>query len=60
MQASVISVPHEVEPLHLTISIGATLAKAGDTPDSLLARADKLLYRSKAAGANRVTSDSPG
>jgi len=41
----------------ITISLGATLVKPGDTIDSLIDRADKLLYRSKTAGKNRITSD---
>lgn len=44
-------------PLHVTVSIGATLVKTGDTTDSLIARADQLLYRSKDSGRNRVTAD---
>ena len=44
--------------LQVTISLGATLAKAGyDSPASLLARADSLLYKSKDGGRNRVTLD---
>jgi len=41
--------------LHVTISIGATLVKQGDTVDTLLKRADDLLYRSKMSGRNRLT-----
>lgn len=41
--------------LTVTISIGATLVRPVDTFDSLLERADDLLYRSKEAGRNRVT-----
>ncbi|MBN1629904.1 MAG: diguanylate cyclase [Thermoleophilia bacterium] len=41
--------------LRVTISIGATLVRPLDTPDSLVSRADTLLYRSKAEGRNRVT-----
>lgn len=41
----------------LTISIGATLATSEDTPESLLDRADELLYESKRNGRNRVTID---
>jgi len=39
----------------VTISIGAALARPDDTIESLLKRADELLYRSKGAGGNRVT-----
>ncbi|MBW1807457.1 MAG: sensor domain-containing diguanylate cyclase [Deltaproteobacteria bacterium] len=41
----------------VTVSIGATLAKAGDTTESLLNRADALMYRAKAHGRNQVTAD---
>lgn len=44
------------EQLQVTISIGATLVESGDTIDSLLKRADGLLYRSKALGRNRLTA----
>ena len=41
--------------LAVTASIGATLLYSNDTPDSLVRRADLLMYRSKHAGGNRVT-----
>jgi diguanylate cyclase (GGDEF)-like protein/PAS domain S-box-containing protein len=41
--------------LTVTASIGATLLYSNDTPESLLRRADGLMYRSKQAGGNRVT-----
>jgi diguanylate cyclase (GGDEF)-like protein/PAS domain S-box-containing protein len=41
--------------LNVTASIGATLLYSNDTPDSLIRRADSLMYRSKQAGGNRVT-----
>jgi diguanylate cyclase (GGDEF)-like protein/PAS domain S-box-containing protein len=41
--------------LNVTASIGATLLYSNDTPDSLIRRADSLMYRSKEAGGNRVT-----
>lgn len=37
----------------VTASIGATLALSDDTMDSLLKRADELMYRDKKAGASR-------
>ncbi len=43
--------------LRITISLGATLARADDTIDSLIKRADALMYQSKKAGRNRVTAD---
>ena len=43
------------ESLAITISIGATLLRAGDTAESFVGRADQLMYQSKEAGRNRVT-----
>jgi diguanylate cyclase (GGDEF)-like protein/PAS domain S-box-containing protein len=43
------------KPLGVTLSIGATLATAEDTPQSLVHRADKLMYRSKLQGRNGIT-----
>jgi diguanylate cyclase (GGDEF)-like protein len=40
-----------------TASIGATAVRPGDTVDSVLLRADGLLYRAKAAGRDRVVID---
>ena len=41
--------------LGVTASIGATTARPGDTPKSVIKRADELLYCSKREGRNRVT-----
>jgi diguanylate cyclase (GGDEF)-like protein/PAS domain S-box-containing protein len=41
----------------VTVSIGATLARTDDSEESLLERADRLMYASKSAGKNRVTAD---
>jgi diguanylate cyclase (GGDEF)-like protein/PAS domain S-box-containing protein len=46
---------HGNEKLYVTISIGATLVNKKDTIDSLIKRADTLLYKSKAAGRNCLT-----
>lgn len=43
--------------LHVTVSLGTTLARIQDTPETLIQRADDLMYRSKAAGRNRVTHE---
>lgn len=43
------------QSLSVTISIGATRLYSNDTPESILRRADGLMYRSKQAGRNRVT-----
>ena len=46
------------QDLGVTISIGATLIRAEDTFQSLVERADQLMYESKRQGRNRVTVDS--
>lgn len=46
---------HETEKLYVTISIGATVVNDNDTSDSLIKRADTLLYESKTSGRNCVT-----
>lgn len=43
--------------LRATISIGATLCQPEDTPDTLMERADGLMYQSKLSGRNLVTVD---
>jgi len=47
----------EKERIRVTVSIGATLARRDDTVESLLKRADGLMYESKRAGRNRTTSE---
>lgn len=39
----------------VSISIGGTLILSGDTPETLVQRADQLMYESKQAGRNLVT-----
>jgi diguanylate cyclase (GGDEF)-like protein/PAS domain S-box-containing protein len=46
---------HQNNRLHVTVSMGATIGKADDTIETLLKRADTLLYQSKADGRNRLT-----
>jgi diguanylate cyclase (GGDEF)-like protein/PAS domain S-box-containing protein len=41
--------------LHVTISLGVTLARLQDSPGTLIHRADGLMYQSKDAGHNLVT-----
>lgn len=43
------------EQVRVTLSVGATPARDHDTPESLLQRADRLLYESKRDGRNRIT-----
>ncbi len=38
----------------LSISVGATLARAGEKPEELMKRADMLMYAGKSAGRNRA------
>jgi len=45
----------EGKQLHCTVSIGATMASSEDTIESLINRADMLMYESKEKGRNRVT-----
>lgn len=42
-------------PRHVSMSIGATLMREGDSVESLIRRADALLYTSKREGRNRLT-----
>jgi diguanylate cyclase len=42
----------------VTISVGVALARAGDTPEVLIGRADQALYASKKGGRNRVKLES--
>jgi diguanylate cyclase (GGDEF)-like protein len=45
------------ERVHVTVSIGATLSRANDSAESIVQRADGLMYRSKSCGRNQVTED---
>jgi diguanylate cyclase (GGDEF)-like protein len=42
-------------PLRVTISIGATLLREDDSIESVIERADQLMYQSKSGGRNRVS-----
>jgi diguanylate cyclase (GGDEF)-like protein len=44
-------------PLDMTVSVGVAGLDAGDDLESLLARADRALYRAKQDGRNRVCGD---
>lgn len=41
--------------ISVTASIGATLGRPGDTTESVMERADRLMYAGKESGRNRVT-----
>jgi diguanylate cyclase (GGDEF)-like protein/PAS domain S-box-containing protein len=43
------------QKVNVTVSIGATMAEPEDSLESLIRRADKLMYQSKSEGRNRVT-----
>ncbi|GFO55385.1 diguanylate cyclase [Geomonas sp. Red276] len=45
------------ERVSVTVSIGATVARPDDDLESVVNRADELMYRSKRGGRNRVTLD---
>jgi diguanylate cyclase (GGDEF)-like protein/PAS domain S-box-containing protein len=44
------------EPVRVTVSIGAAMARPDDDEDSLVKRADRLMYESKSLGGNRVAA----
>ncbi|MCL2675061.1 MAG: sensor domain-containing diguanylate cyclase [Firmicutes bacterium] len=50
-------VDFEGQPLRVTASLGVTIAQESDTIESVVKRADDLMYLSKQAGKNRVTSN---
>ncbi len=41
--------------IRVTVSVGGAVAAAGETPEAVIRRADRLMLASKAAGRNRVT-----
>ena len=43
--------------LTLTVSIGISIFQNGDTPESIIGRADRALYLAKGAGKNGVVSE---
>lgn len=43
--------------IHVTMSIGTTRYKENDTPDTLISRADKALYKAKQNGKNQMCSE---
>ncbi len=45
------------EYMRITVLLGGTLMKSGDSEQSAIKRADELMYRSKMSGRNRVTLD---
>ena len=49
-------VEHEGTLLTVTVTVGITVVQMGDTLDSVVERADALMYRSKTNGKDRVTT----
>lgn len=45
------------EELKVTVSIGATTVQVGDTTNSIIERADKLMFESKRRGRNLVSTE---
>lgn len=48
-------IPAAAKSIGCTISLGVTGLKADDTPETLIARADSALYKSKESGKNKFT-----
>jgi len=55
IQIAEMEIPTGSGPIKVTVSIGATVTRTDDTAESVMKRADELMYKSKAAGRNRVT-----
>ncbi|NDC53170.1 MAG: diguanylate cyclase [Planctomycetia bacterium] len=49
-------IPFDGDTIETTLSIGVTLAVAGEGVDALLARADDAMYQAKEQGRNRVVA----
>jgi diguanylate cyclase (GGDEF)-like protein len=49
----------ESDTVSVTISVGATLSSPGDTMETIMERADRLMFKSKDSGRNRVSTDFP-
>lgn len=49
--------PEEFGAIHATVSIGAVISQVEDDMQTLLGKADRLMYRSKEFGRNCVTTD---
>lgn len=52
VEASQLSLPCALQPLRVTVSVGGCFATADDTLESLVTRADALMYQAKNAGRN--------
>ena len=56
VENTVITTPNGQE-LEVTISVGVTIVRQDDSLNSIVKRADQLMYQSKDNGRNKVTSD---
>lgn len=54
------TIPAGQTSVQVTVSIGATLVRVDDSVQSIIKRADQLMYMSKKNGKNRVTLDDSG
>lgn len=50
-------IPHEGGRINVTCSIGVAVARPSDTPESIVHRADEVMYISKRRGKNCVNAD---
>ncbi|MFW6263705.1 MAG: GGDEF domain-containing protein, partial [Thermotogota bacterium] len=57
IEKSFISERDSTQLISVTASIGATVVRDNDTLDSVVERADKLMYASKKNGRNQITFD---
>jgi diguanylate cyclase (GGDEF)-like protein/PAS domain S-box-containing protein len=51
---------NDSEVVKVTLSLGATTARLEDSIDTIINRADRLMYQSKVNGRNRITTDLTG
>ena len=60
LREAVTAAKFHYQGVHVSISVSAGLAEltGDDTPEALFKRADKALYRAKAAGRNRCEAES--
>jgi diguanylate cyclase (GGDEF)-like protein len=51
------ALPKKFHSASVTVSIGATMSRSGDNLDTVIKRAEQLMYRSKALGRNCITTE---
>lgn len=49
--------PRDTDQIRVTVSIGATVGRFGESADDVIERADRLMYASKEGGRNQVHTD---